>query len=223
MAKAVQPQKIRFSQAIQTPLYKNLVNNTLGDPVRAGRFIANITSAVAVNAELQKCDPGTILAGALLGESLFLQPSPQLGQFYLVPFKSKAKYDREGQMIEPEKFKARFVLGYKGYIQLALRTGQYKRLNVLEVKNGELSGWDPFEERFHEMHFIEDFEKRMSMPTIGYIVHFEYINEGHRYISRKWNQSRPLREVCGERLRYDDDSKRRVSKWISKRLRAFRG
>ena len=176
MAKAVQPQKIRFSQAIQTPLYKNLVNNTLGDPVRAGRFIANITSAVAVNAELQKCDPGTILAGALLGESLLLQPSPQLGQFYLVPFKSKAKYDREGQMIEPEKFKAQFVLGYKGYIQLALRTGQYKRLNVLEVKNGELSGWDPFEERFHEMHFIEDFEKRMSMPTIGYIVHFEYIN-----------------------------------------------
>lgn len=176
MAKAMQPQKMRFSQAIQTPLYKNLVNNTLGDPVRAGRFIANITSAVAVNAELQKCDPGTILAGALLGESLFLQPSPQLGQFYLVPFKSKAKYDREGRLVEPEKLKAQFVLGYRGYIQLALRTGQYKRLNVLEVKNGELSGWDPFEERFHEMHFIEDFEKRMSMPTIGYIAHFEYIN-----------------------------------------------
>lgn len=176
MAKAMQPQKMRFSQAIQTPLYKNLANNTLGDPVRAGRFIANITSAVAVNAELQKCDPGTILAGALLGESLFLQPSPQLGQFYLVPFKSKAKYDREGRLVEPEKLKAQFVLGYRGYIQLALRTGQYKRLNVLEVKNGELSGWDPFEERFHEMHFIEDFEKRMSMPTIGYIAHFEYIN-----------------------------------------------
>ena len=176
MAKAMQPQKMRFSQAIQTPLYKNLVNNTLGDPVRAGRFIANITSAVAVNAELQKCDPGTILAGALLGESLFLQPSPQLGQFYLVPFKSKAKYDREGRLVEPEKLKAQFVLGYRGYIQLALRTGQYKRLNVLEVKNGELSGWDPFEERFHEMHFIEDFEKRAAMSTVGYIAHFEYIN-----------------------------------------------
>ena len=176
MAKAMQLQKMRFSQAIQTPLYKNLVNNTLGDPVRAGRFIANITSAVAVNAELQKCDPGTILAGALLGESLFLQPSPQLGQFYLVPFKSKAKYDREGRLVEPEKLKAQFVLGYRGYIQLALRTGQYKRLNVLEVKNGELSGWDPFEERFHEMHFIEDFEKRAAMPTVGYIAHFEYIN-----------------------------------------------
>ena len=169
MAKAMQPQKMRFSQAIQTPMYKNLVNNTLGDPARGARFIANITSAVAVNPELQKCDAGTILAGALLGESLNLQPSPQLGQFYLIPFESKAKY-KNGQMIKPASVKAQFVLGYKGYIQLALRTGQYKRLNVLEVKNGELTGWDPFEERFHEMHFIEDFEKRASMPTVGYIA-----------------------------------------------------
>ena len=176
MAKTMQPQKMRFSQAIQTPMYKNLVNNTLGDPARGARFIANITSAVAVNPALQECNPGTILAGALLGESLLLQPSPQLGQFYLVPFKSKAKRDRQGNVIEPASVKAQFVLGYKGYIQLALRTGQYKRLNVLEVKAGELSGWDPFEERFHEMHFIEDFEKRAAMPTVGYIAHFEYIN-----------------------------------------------
>lgn len=176
MSKAVQPQKMRFSQAIQTTKYKNLVNNTLGDPARAGRFIANITSAVAVNPALQECNPGTILAGALLGESLFLQPSPQLGQFYLVPFKSKAKYDRDGNMIEPASVKAQFVLGYKGYVQLALRTGQYKRLNVIEVKQGELGGWDPFEERFGQMHFIEDFEQRKAMPTVGYVAFFEYLN-----------------------------------------------
>lgn len=176
MSKDVQPQKMRFSQAIQTPMYKNLVNNTLGDPARAGRFIANITSAVAVNPALQECNPGTILAGALLGESLFLQPSPQLGQFYLVPFKSKAKYDRDGNMVVPASVKAQFVLGYKGYVQLALRTGQYKRLNVIEVKQGELGGWDPFEERFRQMHFIEDFEQRKAMPTVGYVAFFEYLN-----------------------------------------------
>ena len=176
MAKAVQPKKLYFSQAMQTEKYKKLINNTLGDPVRAAQFAANITSAVAVNPTLQECDAGTILAGALLGESLLLQPSPQLGQFYLVPFKSKAKRDRQGNVIKPACLKAQFVLGYKGYIQLALRTGQYKRLNVLEVKSGELGGWDPFEERFHEMHFIEDFEKRAAMPTVGYIAHFEYIN-----------------------------------------------
>lgn len=176
MAKAVQPKKLYFSQAMQTEKYKKLINNTLGDPVRAARFAANITSAVAVNPTLQECDAGTILAGALLGESLLLQPSQQLGQFYLVPFESKAKRDRQGNVIKPACLKAQFVLGYKGYIQLALRTGQYKRLNVLEVKSGELGGWDPFEERFHEMHFIEDFEKRAAMPTVGYIAHFEYIN-----------------------------------------------
>ena len=176
MAKAVQPKKLYFSQAMQTEKYKKLINNTLGDPVRAARFAANITSAVAVNPTLQECDAGTILAGALLGESLLLQPSPQLGQFYLVPFESKAKRDRQGNVIKPACLKAQFVLGYKGYIQLALRTGQYKRLNVLEVKSGELGGWDPFEERFHEMHFIEDFEKRAAMPTVGYIAHFEHIN-----------------------------------------------
>lgn len=176
MAKAVQPKKLYFSQAMQTEKYKKLINNTLGDPVRAARFAANITSAVAVNPTLQECDAGTILAGALLGESLLLQPSPQLGQFYLVPFESKAKRDRQGNVIKPACLKAQFVLGYKGYIQLALRTGQYKRLNVLEVKSGELGGWDPFEESFHEMHFIEDFEKRAAMPTVGYIAHFEYIN-----------------------------------------------
>lgn len=176
MAKAVQPKKLYFSQAMQTEKYKKLINNTLGDPVRAARFAANITSAVAVNPTLQECDAGTILAGALLGESLLLQPSPQLGQFYLVPFESKAKRDRQGNVIKPACLKAQFVLGYKGYIQLALRAGQYKRLNVLEVKSGELGGWDPFEERFHEMHFIEDFEKRAAMPTVGYIAHFEYIN-----------------------------------------------
>ena len=176
MAKAVQPKKLYFSQAMQTEKYKKLINNTLGDPVRAARFAANITSAVAVNPTLQECDAGTILAGALLGESLLLQPSPQLGQFYLVPFESKAKRDRQGNVIKPACLKAQFVLGYKGYIQLALRTGQYKRLNVLEVKSGELGGWDPCEERFHEMHFIEDFEKRAAMPTVGYIAHFEYIN-----------------------------------------------
>ena len=176
MAKAVQPKKLYFSQAMQTEKYKKLINNTLGAPVRAARFAANITSAVAVNPTLQECDAGTILAGALLGESLLLQPSPQLGQFYLVPFESKAKRDRQGNVIKPACLKAQFVLGYKGYIQLALRTGQYKRLNVLEVKSGELGGWDPFEERFHEMHFIEDFEKRAAMPTVGYIAHFEYIN-----------------------------------------------
>lgn len=167
--------KPKFSVAITTKGYQDLINHTLGDPNRAKRFIASITSAVAVNKELQECDAGTILAGALLGESLNLSPSPQLGQYYLVPFKSKAKYDRSGNLIEPETSKAQFILGYKGYIQLAIRSGYYKKLNVLSVKEGELVNFDALNEEI-ECKLIEDFEERERAKTVGYYAMFEYCN-----------------------------------------------
>lgn len=170
-----QLQRPRFSVAITTKGYQNLINNTLGDPERAKRFIASITSAVAVNPQLQECDAGTILAGALLGESLNLSPSPQLGQYYLVPFKSKAKYDRQGNLIAPEIIKAQFILGYKGYIQLAIRSGQYLKLNVMEIKEGELVRFDALNEVI-ECNLIDDYEAREETPTIGYYAMFEYIN-----------------------------------------------
>ena len=168
-------QKQKFSVAITTPGYKKLINNTLGDPDRAKRFIATITSAVAVNPALQDCEAGTILAGALLGESLNLSPSPQLGQFYLVPFKQKAKYDKQGNLLSPETTKAQFILGYKGYIQLAIRSGQYRKLNVIEIKQGELISFDALNEEIH-CNLIENFEEREKAETIGYYAMFEYVN-----------------------------------------------
>lgn len=170
-----QTQKPRFSVAITTPGYQKLINNTLQDPARASRFIASITSAVAVNPALQDCDAGTILASALLGESLGLQPSPQLGQFYLVPFKSKAKYDRSGNMIEPECSKAQFILGYKGYIQLALRSGQYGDLDAIEIHEGEYLGKDPTTGK-PRFRFVEDDDERDQLPVVGYMAFFEYLN-----------------------------------------------
>ncbi len=168
-------QKPKFSVAINTQGYQNLINNTLRDQDRARRFTASITSAVAVNPALQECDAGTILAGALLGESLNLSPSPQLGQYYLVPFKQKAKYDRDGNMIRPETTTATFVLGYKGYVQLALRSGQYKDLDVMVIKQGEYQGKDP-ETGKARFKFIEDDDVRDALPTVGYMAYFEYMN-----------------------------------------------
>lgn len=167
--------KPKFSVAISTPTYQNLIRNTLADPERAKRFIASITSAVAVNPQLQDCETSTIVAGALLGESLNLSPSPQLGQFYLVPFKQKAKYDRNRNLISPECVNAQFVLGYKGYIQLAVRSGMYRKIIVHEIKDGELIRWDPLMEEF-EASFIENEEKRDKTDTIGYYAMFEYVD-----------------------------------------------
>lgn len=154
-----------FSVAIQSDGYKNLINNTLGDPKRAAAFVTAITSAVATNPGLMECEPGTILSAGLLGETLQLSPSPQLGQYYLVPFKD----NKNGRTV------AQFQLGYKGYIQLAIRSGQYKKLNALAIKEGELIRWDPLNEEL-EVKLIEDEAERAKTPTIGYYAMFEYLN-----------------------------------------------
>ena len=159
------PRKPRFSEALSTEGYRNLIARTLGDPERAKRFVASISSAVAVNPALQECDAGTILAGALLGESLNLSPSPQLGQYYLVPFEDR----RNGRTV------ATFVLGYKGYLQLALRSGQYRKINVLPIKKGELKYYDPLNEEI-EVSLIEDEIERETAETVGYFAFFEYLN-----------------------------------------------
>ena len=170
-----QKQQPRFSVAIQTKTYQEMIANTLRDPDRQKRFVAAITSAVAVNPALQECEASTILACALLGESLNLSPSPQLGQYYLVPFKQKEKRNRQGEVISPEITKATFVLGYKGYIQLALRSGAYKDLDVLEIKEGEYKGRDRHTGR-PVFEFIEDDEKWEKAPTVGYMALMEYLN-----------------------------------------------
>lgn len=162
--------KPKFSVAIQTPKYQQLVNSTLGDPVRARRFVAAVISAVSVNPELQKCDAGTVLSAALLGESLNLSPSPQLGQYYMVPYNDKNR----GKV-------AQFQIGYKGLVQLAIRSGYYRKIVVLPIKEGELVRFDPMEEEI-SVRLIEDENTRETAPTVGYYAMFEYIGGSFRKI-----------------------------------------
>ena len=142
---------------------KNQINSVIGGK-NGDRFISSIVSAVNTNQELQSCTNQSILSAALLGNSLGLSPSPQLGQYYMVPFNDKTK----GKV-------AQFQLGYKGYLQLAMRSGQYKKLNVLAIKNGELVRYDPLNEEI-EVNLIEDDTVRENTETIGYYAMFEYNN-----------------------------------------------
>jgi len=167
-----QNQVTKFSQKIQAPSVQALIQRTLGDPKQAQMFIASISSLVATNPELQQCEADTVINGALLGAALRLVPSPQLGQYYLLPFKDSQR----GKI-------AVFVLGYKGYIQLAIRSGYYKRINVLPIKKGELTSWNPLTEEFKvtikdDYAEVADgvFTSREDLETIGYYASFEYLN-----------------------------------------------
>ena len=105
--------KIGFTSFMTSGAVQKKVNEILGDEKRGARFVSGIVSAVNANPALKECDNASILSGALLGESLNLSPSPQLGNYYLVPYADKSR----GSV-------ATFQLGYKGYIQLAIRSGQ---------------------------------------------------------------------------------------------------
>ena len=176
-------QKPKFSMVIKSDTYQNLIKQTLGNPKKAERYTAAIMSAVATNPQLQNCEAKTILSGSLLAESLNLAHSPQLGQYYLVPFKVKAKNGI------PEHFDATFILGYKGYIQLAARSGNYKHINVMEIKEGELVSYNPFDEEI-VLNPIQDVDEREKTPTTGYYAMFEYTNGFKKVIY--WSKAQML-------------------------------
>lgn len=168
---------------------KNQISNIVGG--RSQRFISAIVSAVNTNPQLQECTNQSIVSGALLGESLNLSPSPQLGQYYLVPFNDRNK----GKV-------AQFQLGYKGYIQLAIRSGQYKKLNVLAIKKGELVKFDPLNEEI-EVNLMQNEEERENAETVGYYAMFEYTNGFRKaiYWSKAKMETHAMRYSMGYRAK----------------------
>ena len=176
---AMVAKKPTFSMEIRSNMYQYLIKQTLGDPKRVERYTAAIMSAVATNPQLQTCEAKTILSGSLLAESLNLAHSPQLGHYYLVPFNNRKQGTTEAQ----------FILGYKGYIQLAARSGNYKHINVMEIKEGELVSYNPFDEEII-LNPIQDVDEREKTPTIGYYAMFEYTNGFKKVIY--WSKAQML-------------------------------
>ena len=131
----------------------------------ATRFVTSIISAVQTNPTLQECTNQSILSAALQGEALNLPPSPQLGYFYMVPFNNRKKGCKEAQ----------FQLSAKGYKQLAMRSGQYRDIDVFYIREGEYLGRDKYTGK-QKFEFIEDDDERESRPVIGYLAYFETLN-----------------------------------------------
>ena len=141
-----------------------LVANAITDEKRKSQFIANIVSAVSNNPTLQECDQTSVLSAALQADALHFPVNNSLGYCYLVPFNDK----------KANMKKAQFQIGYKGYIQLAIRSGQYKNINVSEVKEGELNEYDPL--KGMSFNWITDYAKRKTLKTIGYAGEITLMN-----------------------------------------------
>lgn len=191
-------EKLTFSRYMSDDKVKNAIAGTIGKENQQ-RFAAAIISAVSTNPALQECENKSILSAAFLGEALKLSPSPQLGQYYLVPFNDKKKGCKVAQ----------FQLGYKGYIQLAIRSGYYKKINVVSIKNGELIKYDPLSEDI-EVNLIEDDEQREQTETIGYYAMFEYQNGFKKTLY--WSKKKMLSHADKYSAAFNKDSYEKLIK-----------
>ena len=131
----------------------------------AQRFISSVVSAVQTNPTLAECTNKSILNAALLGQSLNLPQSPQLGMFYLIPYDNKKSGVKEAQ----------FQISYKGLIQLAIRSGQYKKLHVTDIREGELKYYNAITDEY-TFTPETDMAKRINLKVIGYYAYFELVN-----------------------------------------------
>ncbi|XVL96339.1 recombinase RecT [Bacillus subtilis] len=149
----VQQQGATMKGLLSSPSVIKRFEEVLGK--RATQFTAFILSLYNSEQMLQKTDPMSVISSAMVAATLDLPIDKNLGYAWIVPYGGKAQ----------------FQLGYKGYIQLALRTGQYKSINCIPIHEGELQKWNPLTEEIEI-----DFEKRESDAVIGYAAYFELIN-----------------------------------------------
>lgn len=183
MEKEVQVYNLRtFNQTITSPATQKYLTDLLHE--RKGQFVSNITALVANNTNLQECEPYTVMFAALKATALNLPIEPSLGMAHVIPYKNKKRGITEAQ----------FQLGYKGFQQLALRTGQYKCINTTEVREGELVKRNRLTGQI-EWNWIEDDNVRLKKPIIGYVNYFCLLNgfESIFYMSKEEVETHALR------------------------------
>lgn len=192
----------QFNQAITAPDTQRYLSDLLKE--RKGEFVSNITALVANNANLQECEPYTLMFAALKATALKLPIEPSLGMAHVIPYKNNKRGITEAQ----------FQLGYKGFQQLALRTGQYKRINTTDVREGEIGKRNRLTGEI-EFNFIEDEAKRLETPIVGYVNYFQLLNgfESILYMSKEEMEAHA--KQYSQTYRSTNDYVRNQSKWTT--------
>lgn len=145
---------------IMHPNTDNYLTSVLAE--RKGEFINNLTAVVANDAKLQACEPVTLMYAALKATALRLPLDPNLGQAYIIPYKN----NRE------RKTEAQFQIGWKGFIQLAIRSGQFQAINTTDIREGELQGYNLMTGEVN----VQAVADRENKPVVGYLAYFKLTN-----------------------------------------------
>lgn len=151
--------KVPFTVAIQGQGIQRMLQAAFSTPQAITKFTADLMAAVTATPGLKDCEPASIVSAGLQCSVLNLSTSPAMGEAYIVPYGGKAT----------------FQLGKNGLVQLAIRSGQYKDIDTIEVRQGEYKGRDR-ETGKPKFEFVEDDDLRENLPVIGYLAYFELLN-----------------------------------------------
>ena len=190
-----------FNQTITNPSTQKYLESVLGE--RKGSFVNNLTALVSNNVGLQECQPLTVMFAALKATALNLPLDNSLGMAYCIPYKD----NKRGITV------AQFQIGYKGFKQLALRSGQFAIIpNATDVKEGELKSRNRLTGEC-VFEFIEDDKKRAEAKTIGYASYFRLLNgaESTFYMSKEEIETHATR--YSKTYRFDKEGSKKSSKW----------
>lgn len=184
----------QFNNFLANPRTQDYLSTVLAE--KKASFVNNLTALVSNNAALQVCKPDTLMFASLKATALDLPLDQNLGFAYVLPYN-----DRKNNVTV-----AQFQMGYKGFVQLALRSGQFKTLNTTEVREGEL-----IDEDFvtGELTFKKA-DKRESLPVVGYVAYFKLLNGFEKYLYMT------VEEMKAHALRFSQTYKKGYGLWADK-------
>lgn len=131
---------------------------------KAPGFLTSLLNTINGNKQLQQADASSIMKAGAIAATLDLPIDPNFGYAYIVPYNNK------------EKNEAQFQMGYKGFVQLAMRTGQYKKITVSELYDGQFKSYDPITDTLEY-----DLNDKISDEITHYIAYFKLLNGFEKY------------------------------------------
>lgn len=183
---------MNFTKSINSSYVQNQLKQVLGK--NAGTFATSLVEVFTNDTQLQKCEQKKVIQEAIKAATLKLPLNKQLGYAYILVFNNWDKAQRKS-VPTPQ-----IVLGYKGYIQLAMRTGQYKNINADIVYEGEMVGRDKLSGA------IDLSGEKTSEKVVGYFAHFETVNGFSKTLFMS------LGEMAGYALKFSPSFKRNAEK-----------
>lgn len=189
-----------FNQTITNPKTQEYLQQVLGE--KKNSFVNNLTALVANDKKLQACKPMSVMYAAIKATTLDLPLDPNLGFAYVIPYKNNKEGDTDAQ----------FQIGYKGFIQLAMRSGQYRTINVRDVREGEIIGEDFVS---GDLKFKKLNGNREKATIIGYVSFFRLVNGFEKMMFWTVDEIKQHAKTYSKTFGSSIKTVREASKWIT--------